>query len=1018
MRMVRTIIPLLLFASLSVAHAQWTWLSPLPEGNEWFDAAFPTAQRGWITGGNGAVMATTDGGTTWAMQHTPLRTTPFIGLNVVFTDANTGLITANNGTILRTADAGMIWQLAPPPSFTIQRAALHPDGSIWGYGGNGVIARTTDVGLTWSRFPTGVSTVIYDLAFTGPNEAVAVCGGGVVLSTSDNGATWSKITLAITSDIVSVAFPNPQTGFALQQSKFLLRTTDGGATWSDTTIFVNQLRQIRFADATTGWMLSNGQGTLHRTTDGGRSWQQITVDSSLRYSFQSVRVKSATEAVVMGDGGGIFVTTDGGATWAQRGSGITRAHLSSVSALNDSTAWVFGARTAVFTADWGRTWSPNRAPASPAPALRIGHAISATRLVGGGTQGETMLSTDAGLTWTNTGTLPPAGQINQIVFVDALNGWLVGNHGTIARTGDGGATWLFTDAGVTHDFNSVHARSASEAWVAGAGGVIYSTTDAGATWTPRTSGTTAALQTITFSSPTEAWAGGQLVLLRSTDAGATWQPGTLPGLDVVYRIVFTDTQNGFYVLSRSVARTKDGGANLYRTDYPATGLRDISALSSGHLWMVGDFGTIQRYTPAPAVLLRPGALDFGDVSTNRHRNLTFFVENTGERDMNFTNASALGTGFTIVTATPQVIAPGASAPVVVRFAPPDTVRYRGIAAVQSDARLGTPTIDLGGRGIPPGIPAFLHAPTEVDFGKIKLSTTKAAEIRLENRSALNILISDQRMSGADSVHFQVARPSTFFWFPAHVDSVRALFAPQLPGAFTTRLLIASNDPVEPEYYISLRGEAINPQVTPAESPVQFGYVYVDSAKTHTLVLTNTGTDDLFTLNYAMQGLHAGDFTFTPPPTTPIAPGQTLSVPIRFAPKTWGPRTAMLYLESNDVMSPATRIPIVGNGTTTALGTVPQPGAITLAPGYPNPVRAGEVTTFVVDAAAPASITLDVVDLLGREVARVVEGSYPAGAVVLPFGTGGLAPGTYTVVLRAQASGGSARTARVRMVVMQ
>ncbi len=1018
MRMVRTIILLLLFATVSVAHAQWTWLSPLPEGNEWFDAAFPTPLRGWVTGGNGAVMATTDGGTTWAMQHTPMRTTPFIGLSVVFTDVNTGLITANNGTILRTADGGMLWELAPPPGYSIQRAKLHPDGSVWGYGGSGVIARSTDMGLTWSRFPTGVTTVIYDVAFTGPAHATAVCGGGVILTTTDNGTTWSKSTLAITSDIVSVAFTNPQTGFALQESKFLLRTTDGGATWTDTTIFVNLLRQIRFADATTGWMLSNSQGTLHRTTDGGRSWQQLVVDSTLRYSFQSVHVKDALSATVIGEGGGIFQTSDGGATWVQRGSGITRAHMLSASALNDSTAWVFGARTAVFTSDWGRTWSPNRAAAAPAPALRIGHAITASRLVGGGTQGETMLSTDAGLTWTNTGTLPPAGQINRIVFVDPTHGWLVGNHGTIARTDDGGATWLFTDPGVTHDFNDVHARSATEAWVAGAGGVIYSTTDAGATWTPRASGTTAALQTITFSSATEAWAGGQLVLLRSTDAGATWEPGTMPGLDVIYRIVFTDAQHGFFVLSRSVARTKDGGATLYRTDYPATGLRDLSAQPSGHLWMVGDFGTIQRYTPAPAVLLRPGALDFGDVSTNRHRDLTFFVENTGERDMNFTNASALGVGFSIISAAPQVVAPGASAPVVVRFAPPDTVRYRGIAAVQSDARLGTPTIDLGGRGIPPGIPAFLHAPASIDFGKIKLSTTKAVEIRLENRSALNLLVSEERMSGADSIHFQVARPSTFFWFPAHVDSVRALFAPQLPGVFQTRLLVASNDPVEPEYYIPLRGEAINPKVSPSDATVQFGYVYVDSAKVHTLVLTNTGTDDLVTLNYGLQGPNKDDFSFTAPPATPIPPGGSVNVPVRFAPKTWGPRTAILSLESNDVMSPATSIPLVGNGTTTSADALPQPGTVTLSAGYPNPVRTGEVTTFVADLATATTLTLDVVDVLGREVARVAGGSYAAGTYMLPYVVRDLVPGAYTVVLRAQTAVGSAVLARVRMVVTQ
>src|SRR5512135_369662 len=107
------LIPLLLILLSFPGRAQWHWLNPLPEGNEFFDMTFVTADKGWVVGGNGAIMTTTDGGNTWTAQTDPLRTTPFICLSVVFTDQQTGLVSANNGSLLRTSNGGLQWQLLP-----------------------------------------------------------------------------------------------------------------------------------------------------------------------------------------------------------------------------------------------------------------------------------------------------------------------------------------------------------------------------------------------------------------------------------------------------------------------------------------------------------------------------------------------------------------------------------------------------------------------------------------------------------------------------------------------------------------------------------------------------------------------------------------------------------------------------------------------------------------------------------------------------------------------------------------
>jgi len=93
---------------------------------------------------------------------------------------------------------------------------------------------------------------------------------------------------------------------------------------------------------------------------------------------------------------------------------------------------------------------------------------------------------------------------------------------------------------------------------------------------------------------------------------------------------------------------------------------------------------------------------------------------------------------------------------------------------------------------------------------------------------------------------------------------------------------------------------------------------------------------------------------------------------------------------------------------TVVGTAPPPAADALAPLAPNP-SAGEART-VLTLARAASVTAEVVDVLGRRVALLHEGPLPAGAHALT--AAGLAPGVY--VLRV--TGAAAPMARRLTVV--
>ena len=73
--------------------------------------------------------------------------------------------------------------------------------------------------------------------------------------------------------------------------------------------------------------------------------------------------------------------------------------------------------------------------------------------------------------------------LRDVAFVSPQVGWVVGDHGTILRTTDGGATWLPIDSPTTEDVLTVSAPGEAAATISARDGRTYATTDAGGTWT-------------------------------------------------------------------------------------------------------------------------------------------------------------------------------------------------------------------------------------------------------------------------------------------------------------------------------------------------------------------------------------------------------------------------------------------------------------------------------------------------------------------------------------------------------
>lgn len=152
------------------------------------------------------------------------------------------------------------------------------------------------------------------------------------------------------------------------------------------------------------------------------------------------------------------------------------------------------------------------------------------RYIAVGTRGSILLSvTGKPSEWAQVQS-PVRAALTAVSFADENNGWVVGHDATIARTNDGGETWILQNyqPELEKPFLDVIAIDSSTAIAIGAYGLLFSTKDGGSTWAtvdaPEIRGDELHFNGITkLANGNLLLAGEQGMLGLSTDGGATWQ---------------------------------------------------------------------------------------------------------------------------------------------------------------------------------------------------------------------------------------------------------------------------------------------------------------------------------------------------------------------------------------------------------------------------------------------------------------------------------------------------------------
>lgn len=260
--------------------------SELPNG-EFYSLHFISPDVGWVSGSEGRIWNTINGGNSWKEQEIGFQEDIY---EVYFIDSNNGWA-ASDRSVFRSEDGGITWnkQLEDSELSRFVGMWFINNGTGWIYGpNNGKIYHTSNYGDEWNIQILETQGRILDLSFISSELGWAVGStNSPIFKTVDGGNNWVELPGPVFSWTVS--FIDSKTGFTgdntntsstIMNAK-IHKTIDGGISWITQEIPETKLlKEIKFISKNVGWALYSGESigqSLIYTLNGGSEWEVYTL---------------------------------------------------------------------------------------------------------------------------------------------------------------------------------------------------------------------------------------------------------------------------------------------------------------------------------------------------------------------------------------------------------------------------------------------------------------------------------------------------------------------------------------------------------------------------------------------------------------------------------------------------------------------------------------------------------------------------------------------------------------------
>jgi hypothetical protein len=307
---------------------------------------------------------------------------------------------------------------------------------------------------------------------------------------------------------------------------------------------------------------------------------------------------------------------------------------------------------------------------------------------------------------------------------------------------------------------------------------------------------------------------------------------------------------------------------------------------------------------APPAAQAPTSLQFGTIAFGSTETLPLTVENIGAGTLNFT-PTIEGQSFVIAGSTcGGGLTTGQRCTLQVEFSPVLVGAHTELLALQTNGSTIAGVYLVGDANVvvPPGTPPKAQLSTiYLPFGTISFGTTKTLPVTVTNIGGgyLYATGSVHTNSGSDSHSYIVTANNCKSVTSGNTCTLQVQFSPASIAAHYDLLTVNTNGG---NFSVDLAGKVMGLSVLGGVSggTLKFGSVASGSTEVETLTVTNVGLPGKVTIGTTIKaGSGAGPYTILTTAENTclagIAPGQSCTVPIEFAPTTSGTHDDLLTL---------------------------------------------------------------------------------------------------------------------------
>jgi photosystem II stability/assembly factor-like uncharacterized protein len=308
----------------------------------------------------------------------------------------------------------------------------------------GTLLKSTDGGSTWAGIVTGLTHNLNRVRLASGSPDRLVVGSGCALRRSDDGGdTFSRLPFTATdtgcsTGAVSFSFPTSSTGYLLLSDTRVLATQDGGRSFSRRTAVPGGANDLLCTGERTCFTAGLA-GQIQRTADGGVSWAPVGgLGGQVLNGLEQVDEHTL---YAVGTNRTLLKSTDGGATWIRKAvNNLPVSHFRSIRCGTPLHCLITVETSSMIvrTTDGGETFSTVVPSSDPTLAVEF---AGASRALAAGVAGSAEVSNDAGSTWTPVGHRIQ-GNFHVLAAVSNAVAYAGGEQGVLARTTDGGQTWV------------------------------------------------------------------------------------------------------------------------------------------------------------------------------------------------------------------------------------------------------------------------------------------------------------------------------------------------------------------------------------------------------------------------------------------------------------------------------------------------------------------------------------------------------------------------------------------------